>query len=213
MGAFAAEACSSGRYVCDYHGALISLEQVNERYIERLPEYLFDVGDGLYLDAQDSEHFSRFFNHREHGNLNFTVSAAERRVTFYAATDIAEGEELCFDYGVGYWAGHEASPAEGTDSRSFDAAPWRPMGPPPLTPLTSSGIGEAAELPVDEARTALLRTLEYFGARRLASGEIEVPLGLIRAGTAVVQPDTADLPLLRRAAAACITDAAKSNLE
>ena len=50
------------------------------------------------LDATNSTHFSRFFNHEEFGNLNFTVNPAERRVDFYASTAIPAGDELTFDY-------------------------------------------------------------------------------------------------------------------
>ena len=36
----------------------------------------------------------------------------ERRVDFFAAAPIAPGAELCFDYGVGYWLGSAATPAD-----------------------------------------------------------------------------------------------------
>lgn len=91
--------------------------------------YLLEVAPDLFLDAQHSSHFSRFFNHEQRGNLDYVVRSEERRVDFYAARDIAVGTELTFDYGAAYWfaagsgetdgGSSNARPADGTDSRTF----------------------------------------------------------------------------------------------
>ena len=39
-------------------------------------DYIFRLCDGLVIDAQNSTHFSRFFNHAEHGCIYANVSAA-----------------------------------------------------------------------------------------------------------------------------------------
>tara|TARA_B100000795_G_scaffold166923_1_gene125608 strand:+ start:574 stop:1125 length:552 start_codon:yes stop_codon:yes gene_type:complete len=74
MGAFAAEAAQAGRWVGSYQGPLISLDEQRDLYSETDPEYLFQITPDLYIDGNLSTHFTRFFNHDQKGNLNFTVS-------------------------------------------------------------------------------------------------------------------------------------------
>uniref|UniRef100_A0A7S0LLX3 SET domain-containing protein n=1 Tax=Coccolithus braarudii TaxID=221442 RepID=A0A7S0LLX3_9EUKA len=208
-GAFAAVPCATGRWVCTYIGQLISLEQTQTLYTDREPEYLFDVGNGCYLDAQDSTHFSRYFNHEQNGTLNFTVDKDAQAVNFFAARDIEVGEELTFDYGPGYWVAMRKAPADGTDTRSFELphANTRPVGPPPLVPRTMNQLSEAAALPAADARLCMLRGLEFFGACRLPSGDVEVPFGLgPNAARQSVQPELVDVTLLHEALARCIAD-------
>jgi hypothetical protein len=97
MGAFAAGAAAAGTWVCQYLGTPVTLLDTAKRYVDSEPEYLFQITPDLYLDAMDSEHVSRYFNHAQHGNLNFTVNKALNRVDFYLAHDVVAGEELCFD--------------------------------------------------------------------------------------------------------------------
>ena len=75
MGAFAAEAAQPGRWIGSYQGRLISLDEQQDLYSETEPEYLFQITPDLYIDGNLSTHFTRFFNHDQKGNLNFTVSA------------------------------------------------------------------------------------------------------------------------------------------
>ena len=75
QGAFAAEPIAAGAWVCEYVGQPVTLLETTQRYQGVDPEYLFQLNPDLYLDAMDSKHFSRFFNHDQKGNLNFTVSA------------------------------------------------------------------------------------------------------------------------------------------
>ena len=63
-GAFAAEAVPPNTWVCQYVGAPVTLLDTCRRYVDTEPEYLFQVTPDLYLDAQDSTHFSRFFTTR-----------------------------------------------------------------------------------------------------------------------------------------------------
>lgn len=107
-GAFAAERVAAGRWVTHYVGEPVTLLETAQRYTDADPEYLFQLTPDLYLDAMDSIHFSRFFNHAQNGTLNFTVDAAARVVSFFAARDIDVGEELTFDYGMSC-AGPEVS--------------------------------------------------------------------------------------------------------
>ena len=102
MGCFAEEALEAGAWVCLYTGTLSTDEENNQRYGDDAKEgegdYLFKVGDDLFVDAQNSSHFSRFFNHAENGTLAAEIH--DRRVEFRAARKIEVGEELTFDYGT-----------------------------------------------------------------------------------------------------------------
>ena len=220
-GAFAAADCAAGRWVCQYVGAPTTLLQTAQRYTDADPAYLFQITPELYLDAMDSTHVSRYFNHAyPAANLNFTVDKAAREVHFYAARDIAAGEELTFDYGTAYWLGSGVHPSAETDSRNYSALeaqskrplPPPPPGPKPLTPTSMLSEVEAAmALPPAEARTALLRTLEYFGAERLDVDALRIPRGLgpDAPPSEVVDPGTVPLATLESAARACIIDLAR----
>lgn len=214
MGAFATEDIAAGAYVTTYVGELVTLLETQERYTDEDPVYLFELTPELYLDAMDSTHFSRYFNHDEKFNLNFTVLPGERRIDFFASRAVLAGEELTFDYGPSYWAISNFKPAPGTDSRTFEVPSiqeWvpKPAGPPPLTATNElADLDRTMALPAGEARSALLRTLEYYGATRLDETRMRVPFGI---GEAAKWEElvVAEAPLdeLRDAAAACITQA------
>jgi len=209
MGAFADEPLSAGTWVCAYQGRLVTLIETTQMYDDTEPEYLFMLTPDLYLDAMESTHFSRYFNHDERGTLNFTVSVAEKRVDFYAARDVLRGEELTFDYGAGYWAGSSQLLASGTDSRNFslDRGVATPVGPPPLTPRTKDELAETVALPEGDARKALFRTLEYFGAVRIDENHIEIPMGIKAPAERVqVAMDAAPVEILSLAARRCIQE-------
>ena len=161
------------------------------------------------------------------GYIYILIQVEERRVDFFAAAPIAPGAELCFDYGVGYWLGSAATPADGSDSRNFSlAACIEPIpGPPPLTPRTVDELQRALQLPPPEARAALLRCLGFFGSVRVSESELEIPLRLppeaedAERGTgaeqegapsrARVDPASCPLATLEAAAASCIEELAR----
>ena len=126
LGAFAAEACVSGSYVCDYVGESIDFVERATRYQRDPPAYLFHLGGGAmagshrFLDAVASTHASRAINHAQHANLEPRVDFENRRVSFYALRDIAEGDELTFDYGEEYWLQRGFAPAD--DDRDYSPA-------------------------------------------------------------------------------------------
>ena len=174
-----------------------------------------------YLDAMDSTHFSRYFNHRYPDfNLNFTVDRETNSVNFYARRAIDPGEELTFDYGMAYWSGSGVVPLG--DSRNY-TAPERPrpesLGPRPVTPTTPQELASALALPKEERRASLLRCLEYFGGVRLpcdedgdrdgAPARMRVPFGLGPAApTEDVDVAGGPLAVLEAAATACVQQAA-----
>ena len=101
MGAFAAEAAQPGRWIGSYQGPLISLDEQRDLYHETDPEYLFQITPDVYIDGNLSKHFTRFFNHDQRGNLNFTVSVRTVRlksaglVVPYFTTLVARGGLRC----------------------------------------------------------------------------------------------------------------------
>ena len=116
MGVFAAEDIERGRWVCQYIGTLVS--DSDESTASREPpwdplglmptpestsglprvdsgsDYVLALCPGLCLDARHSNHFSRYINHDEHGNLQCSVSVDERRADFFAAAPIRRGSSL-----------------------------------------------------------------------------------------------------------------------
>ena len=60
------------------------------------PDYLFTLSESeeekLLVDAQNSSHYSRFFNHHQNGSLAVQVSAAERRIDFFTSRHVQVGE-------------------------------------------------------------------------------------------------------------------------
>ena len=92
---------AAGEYVGPYVGTLTTDDETIARYCAEnilsaslKCDYLFHVNDTYSIDAQNSTHFSRYFNHAEHGNLVSSTDEDELRVDFYAARDIAADEEL-----------------------------------------------------------------------------------------------------------------------
>lgn len=122
LGVFAAEDAAVGRWVGRYRGSLVTRDEAARRYGAVEPSYLFRLDDDLFIDAQDSEHFSRFINHAEDANLRLSVCVEECHVDFLAARPIRTGDELCFDYGWQYWAAMDADPV--SDTRSYGRQRW-----------------------------------------------------------------------------------------
>ena len=119
MGVFAAEDIERGRWVCQYIGTLVSDSDESDEStagreppwdplglmptpestsglprVDRGSDYVLALCPGLCLDARHSNHFSRYINHDEHGNLQCSVSVDERRADFFAAAPIRRGSLL-----------------------------------------------------------------------------------------------------------------------
>jgi len=228
MGVFAAEAGVAGTWVCQYVGELLSYEDVRQRYPETFPEYLFEVSEDPlewpnqpgYLDAMHSKHFSRYFNHAQIANLNFTMDPERKRIDFYLAANVQVGDELCFDYGVSYWIGADSSPED--DKRDFttplDHVPWiskessdSGSEPEPFTPKNLQEFNEALSWPEKERRRVLLRSLDFFGAERLDDDLLRIPLGIgSQAEFRAVDPHKVALSVLEEAASACFSRMGKT---
>lgn len=94
MGVFAVNSIASGTWVCSYHGVLTTDEELERRYQNGSPGlYVFNIDKDFSIDAQNSTHFSRYFNHAEHGNMDADGPESEQRVDFITNRDVAKGEE------------------------------------------------------------------------------------------------------------------------
>lgn len=124
----------SGTYLGEYSGEIITDHESQTRYRymhewalcdhqwaasrkERLQtqtgNYLFDMGNGISVDAEDTDMsgWCRYMNHAKEGTDSCNVrpsnykrnGAAIHKPRFFAIRDIMAGEELKYNYGDVYW--------------------------------------------------------------------------------------------------------------
>lgn len=143
MGAFSTVAIEKGTTLGEYTGELLSRRQVEARYWGTRKEnkkdrkwrqsrvrrnqglsgdYLFDMGNDLFIDGEDADVSSwcRFANHADElddsgqdvgGACNVEVrrrlswddDEEQLRLFLVALRDIEPGTEICYDYGGDYW--------------------------------------------------------------------------------------------------------------
>ena len=99
-GGYAAKAIPSGTRIIEYIGDVISHEEADARYddaaMERHHTFLFAVDEETVIDGAVDENVARFINHSCEPNCEPTVEG--KQVFIDAIRDIAEGEELFYDY-------------------------------------------------------------------------------------------------------------------
>ena len=138
LGAFTTFPINGGEWVGEYHGEMLTRPEVEARYWNKRKsdtadhewlqsrnrrnmgmsgDYLFDMGDDMFIDGEDADvsGWCRFINHAEVGTNECNLvtrctwqtwdgeTIVQPRLWFIAARDIAAGEELCFEYGDLYW--------------------------------------------------------------------------------------------------------------
>jgi SET domain-containing protein len=143
LGAFALAPILDGTNVGTYEGEYLTRPQVEARYWSTREcevddqqwiksrkqrkqgisgDYLFDIGNDLYIDGEDADRSSwcRFMNHAAKSDTNACnvkprctrlmigdggelVLQLQPTLWFEAIRDIECGEELSFDYGDSYW--------------------------------------------------------------------------------------------------------------
>lgn len=144
LGVYTISIIQSGSRVGDYIGESLTLPQVQARYWNKRKtraadrrwlksrkqrnmgisgDYLFDMGDDLFIDGEDADRsgWCRFINHASEKTKKCNLEARCTRETwngkefvkpklwFIASRDIGCGEELCYDYGDSFWDEDEAS--------------------------------------------------------------------------------------------------------
>ena len=138
FGAFSTIPIVQGEWIGDYEGEMLTAQEVKARYwnlgkpkkADRRwkksrkrrgqgisGDYLFDLGDDIYVDAEDidASGWCRFMNHAHETKEECNVEPASSRMYsngedvilprlwFIAKRDIEAGEELLYDYGDDYW--------------------------------------------------------------------------------------------------------------
>ena len=120
---------------------------------------------------------------------------------------------------MAYWTGSGIAPLG--DTRNFTRptpTALAPQGPRPFTPTDQRTLDEVLVMSEEEARPSLLRCLEFFGAERLpgrpsthATAQLRIPFGLGDAApTLEVDPASVKLEVLKKAAEACVRQAAEA---
>ena len=118
-GLFLAEPVAAGRFVVEYTGEIIDDATTEARLWADKARgednfYLMEVSHAQIIDARHKGNLSRFINSSCHPNCETQkwqdAATGETRVGIFAIRDIAEGEELTYDYNFAHFGG------EGTTS-------------------------------------------------------------------------------------------------
>ena len=100
LGLFAGEDIEWGQRVIEYEGERLSAREVRrrQRFYDSIGfTCLIQFGNGEGIDGLKGTNESRFINHSLQPNVGAVRD--EHRIFFYALDDVAEGEELTFNYG------------------------------------------------------------------------------------------------------------------
>ena len=96
IGCFAARDYAEGEVIGDYTGDIVDQETADSRYNDREMTYLFEVGEGRFIDGDTHPNPIKYANHSCEGNCESDQEGDH--VWLYALRDIAAGEELTYDY-------------------------------------------------------------------------------------------------------------------
>ena len=100
VGAFATEPIKKGTKIIEYTGERISNDEADTRYddstMRRHHTFLFTLSSRTIVDGNVNGNESRFINHSCDPNCEAIIDRS--RIWIYAKRNIAEGEELAYDY-------------------------------------------------------------------------------------------------------------------
>ena len=117
-GLFATAEIPSGTYLFDYVGECLNESEMFARYPDGKGRYVACIGEAAYIDGADEQKsgLARWINHSQRrANVRWRkqrFGPGAPAMHFYALRDIAEGEELFFDYGDAYWAAMGVEPID-----------------------------------------------------------------------------------------------------
>ena len=100
LGLFATRKIPKGERIIEYIGVMLD----DAAYAKSRSRYLFDVGGPGALDGSPRWNIARYINHSCAPNCE--PFNRRRRVFIHAHRNIAEGEELSYDYGKDYFKEH-----------------------------------------------------------------------------------------------------------
>ena len=101
LGLFAGEDIEWGRRLIEFQGQPLSIKEVTRRqkfYDSIGFTCLMQFSDGRGIDGVVGGNESRFINHSTAPNVG-AIRESDWRIVFYSLDEIAQGEELTFDYG------------------------------------------------------------------------------------------------------------------
>ena len=98
LGLFATEPIKKGTYIAEYTGPLMTNKQCDETPENR---YWFEVNARWTIDGKSRANVARYFNHSCRPNADPMIR--DRRVRIKTIKNIAEGEEITYDYGKDYF--------------------------------------------------------------------------------------------------------------
>ncbi|NLY26575.1 MAG: SET domain-containing protein [Alcaligenaceae bacterium] len=103
-GVFAAHTIPAGTVILDYRGLRISPEEADARHPVNPDDpwhtFYFSLSSGQIIDGGRRGNDARWINHSCTPNCEAQENTRGTRVFIVALRDIAEGEELFFDYGL-----------------------------------------------------------------------------------------------------------------
>jgi hypothetical protein len=113
-GLFCRAPIARGSFLFDYEGERIDKVEYDRRYPNRVSDYTVGVKKNnviTFIDAVDPElsGLARYMNHsgaRPNVKMEVDLMADPPRVLLYAIKDIEPGDELVWNYGVGYVQAH-----------------------------------------------------------------------------------------------------------
>lgn len=97
LGLFAEEAIPAGSRIIEYVGVRLDEAQ----YMASRSSYLFDVGDGVWIDGAPRWNRARYINHSCAPNCEANIEG--ERIFIEALRDIGPGEELAYNYGTEFF--------------------------------------------------------------------------------------------------------------
>ena len=107
MGLFAKKAIAAGELLDRYNGEVLTSLRFRKRYPKQdiKPQYVWQLDGDVFVDAADKAFSNRlrFVNHSDAANVEVFIPRYFSVVYYYAAKDIAVGEEVFADYGGHFW--------------------------------------------------------------------------------------------------------------
>jgi uncharacterized protein len=101
LGLFATKPIKKGTRIIEYFGPL--LDSRNDKHDAIENKYLFEINGRWTIDGSLRRNVARYINHACRPNAESDVRARERKVFIRAIRNIAEGDEINYDYGTDYF--------------------------------------------------------------------------------------------------------------
>src|SRR5579859_4090745 len=100
LGLFATKPIKKGDRIIRYAGPLLDSRK-DDDFVEN--KYLFALNSRWTIDGSGRKNIARYINHSCKPNAESDVRSRERQVFIRAIKNIAEGEEINYDYGEEYF--------------------------------------------------------------------------------------------------------------